>query len=129
MEKVAFALFNDEKSSDVVIEVTDDDDKTEFYCHKFILSIASPVFESMFKHEGLNIVEITDFDAEAVETINVKPALKKGRANAPNSSVNRTTNLKLKRQVSTSFSNFCDRKKTKIKKTFQNFCILGVGCQ
>ena len=72
MEKVAFALFNDSESSDVVIECTNDDAKTIFHCHKFILSMSSPGLEAMFRHEGFkeneeNVVEMTDFGAKAIE--------------------------------------------------------------
>ncbi len=71
MEKVAFALFNDSEDADVVVKCGIV--QAEFRCHKFILSMASPVFKAMFKHATLkenaeNVVEIVDFGPDAIET-------------------------------------------------------------
>ena len=68
MDVVLRQAFNDQDGSDVIIIC----ENVKFHCHKFILSLVSPVFKAMFSHVDLienqtKSIEIQDFDLNTVE--------------------------------------------------------------
>ncbi len=69
MEKTWKELFANPEGSDVTIVCGN----ATFPCHKFVLSVASPVLKAMFSHAAMkenvdNIVKIEDFSEDVVET-------------------------------------------------------------
>jgi len=60
---------NDKESSDVTIKC----DGKEFYCHQFLLTARSPVFEAMFKNKMMEqqtrSIDIDDFTSDVVENM------------------------------------------------------------